>query len=36
MQVPGFHTDRRWGFSSERLGITFHGNTLGAGSCRTP
>jgi kynurenine formamidase len=28
MPVPGFHADRRWGFSSERLGITFHGNTL--------
>ena len=28
MPVPGFRTDRRWGFSSERLGITFHGNTL--------
>jgi hypothetical protein len=25
MQVPGFHDDRRWGFSSEQLGITFHG-----------
>jgi kynurenine formamidase len=23
-----FHADRRWGFSSERLGITFHGNTI--------
>src|SRR5712691_4987293 len=28
MPVPGFRDDRRWGFSSERLGITFHGNTL--------
>jgi hypothetical protein len=27
MPVPGFHADRRWGFSSERLGLTFHGNT---------
>lgn len=26
--VPGFHHDRRWGFSSEHLGITFHGNTV--------
>ncbi|WP_433534217.1 cyclase family protein [Micromonospora sp. CA-249363] len=23
-----FHADRRWGFSSERLGIMFHGNTV--------
>ncbi|MFC0541984.1 cyclase family protein [Kutzneria chonburiensis] len=23
-----FHNDRRWGYSSERLGITFHGNTV--------
>lgn len=23
-----FRADRRWGFSSERLGLTFHGNTL--------
>jgi kynurenine formamidase len=23
-----FHNDRRWGYSSERLGLTFHGNTL--------
>jgi kynurenine formamidase len=23
-----FRRDRRWGFTSERLGITFHGNTL--------
>ncbi|MFF5074236.1 cyclase family protein [Micromonospora olivasterospora] len=28
MPLPGFRNDRRWGFSSERLGITFHGNTL--------
>jgi kynurenine formamidase len=28
MPVPGFRDDRRWGFSSERLGITFHGNTV--------
>jgi hypothetical protein len=28
MPVPGFHADRRWGFSSERLGFTFHGNTV--------
>mgnify|MGYP000141390860 CR=1 FL=1 len=28
MPVAAFHRDRRWGFSSERLGITFHGNTL--------
>jgi hypothetical protein len=28
MPVPGFRADRRWGFSSERLGITFHGNTV--------
>jgi kynurenine formamidase len=27
MPVP-FHADRRWGFSSERLGFTFHGNTV--------
>jgi len=26
--LAAFHADRRWGFSSERLGITFHGNTL--------
>jgi hypothetical protein len=25
MPAP-FHADRRWGFSSERLAITFHGN----------
>ncbi|BCJ37255.1 cyclase [Actinocatenispora thailandica] len=23
-----FHRDRRWGFSNERLGILFHGNTI--------
>jgi len=23
-----FHRDRRWGFSNERLGIFFHGNTI--------
>jgi kynurenine formamidase len=23
-----FHQDRRWGHSSERLGLTFHGNTV--------
>src|SRR5919107_3874249 len=23
-----FHADRRWGFSTERLGFTFHGKTL--------
>ena len=23
-----FHADRRWGFSSERIGISFHGNTV--------
>lgn len=23
-----FHRDRRWGFSHERLGLTFHGNTV--------
>ena len=23
-----FHADRRWGFSSEQVGITFHGNTV--------
>jgi len=27
MPAP-FHNDRRWGFSSERLGIMFHGNTI--------
>jgi len=27
MPLP-FRNDRRWGFSSERLGITFHGNTV--------
>ena len=25
---PAFHADRRWGFSSERLSLTFHGNTV--------
>ncbi|GAA0485279.1 cyclase [Paractinoplanes deccanensis] len=25
---PAFHADRRWGFSSERLGLSFHGNTI--------
>ena len=28
MPVPTFRNDRRWGFSSERLGVTFHGNTI--------
>lgn len=28
MPAPGFRNDRRWGFSTERLGVTFHGNTL--------
>ena len=28
MPVPGFRGDRRWGFSSEQLGFTFHGNTI--------
>src|ERR1043165_1128493 len=28
MPVPAFHADRRWGFSSEQLGISFHGNTI--------
>ncbi|MGI5274231.1 cyclase family protein [Nonomuraea sp. CA-218870] len=28
MPAPGFLRDRRWGFSSERLGLTFHGNTV--------
>jgi kynurenine formamidase len=23
-----FHADRRWGFSNERLGLLFHGNTI--------
>jgi kynurenine formamidase len=27
MPAP-FHNDRRWGFSHERLGIMFHGNTV--------
>ncbi|GAA2906426.1 cyclase [Actinoplanes cyaneus] len=25
---PAFHADRRWGFSNERLGLMFHGNTI--------
>ncbi|MBM7789130.1 cyclase family protein [Tenggerimyces flavus] len=25
---PAFHADRRWGFSNERLGIAYHGNTI--------
>ena len=28
MPSAAFHADRRWGFSTERLGITFHGNTV--------
>jgi hypothetical protein len=28
MPLPTFRNDRRWGYSSERLGVTFHGNTL--------
>jgi kynurenine formamidase len=28
MPVAGFRDDRRWGFSTERLGFTFHGNTV--------
>ncbi|MCO1574358.1 cyclase family protein [Crossiella sp. SN42] len=28
MPLPGFRNDRRWGFSNERLGIMFHGNTI--------
>jgi len=28
MPAPTFRNDRRWGFSTERLGITFHGNTI--------
>jgi kynurenine formamidase len=28
MPLPGFRNDRRWGFSNERLGILFHGNTI--------
>ncbi|HEY8472837.1 MAG TPA: cyclase family protein [Natronosporangium sp.] len=28
MPLQEFHNDRRWGYSSERLGITFHGNTI--------
>ena len=27
MPLAGFHRDRRWGFSSEQLSFTFHGNT---------
>src|SRR3954462_15527758 len=27
MPVAAFHADRRWGFSSERLGILFHSHT---------
>ncbi|MFI9381793.1 cyclase family protein [Kutzneria sp. NPDC052558] len=28
MPVEAFHRDRRWGFSHERLGFMFHGNTI--------
>ena len=28
MPALGFRDDRRWGYSSERLGITFRGNTI--------
>ncbi|MCW8382199.1 cyclase family protein [Streptomyces justiciae] len=28
MPLPGFRNDRHWGFSNERLGILFHGNTI--------
>ncbi|MDG4828358.1 cyclase family protein [Solwaraspora sp. WMMD1047] len=28
MPLPGFRADRRWGFSTERIGLTFHGNTV--------
>ncbi|MEV4805627.1 cyclase family protein [Nonomuraea sp. NPDC049421] len=28
MPSPTFANDRRWGFSTERLGLTFHGNTV--------
>jgi len=28
MPAPGFRYDRRWGFSTERLSLTFHGNTV--------
>jgi len=28
MPLPGFRNDRHWGYSSEQLGLTFHGNTV--------
>jgi kynurenine formamidase len=28
MPLPGFRNDRHWGYSSERLGLMFHGNTV--------
>ena len=28
MPLPGFRNDRHWGYSNERLGIMFHGNTV--------
>lgn len=28
MPAPTFRNDRHWGFSTERLGLTFHGNTI--------
>ncbi|GAA3450814.1 cyclase family protein [Dactylosporangium matsuzakiense] len=28
MPSPTFRNDRRWGFSTERLALTFHGNTI--------
>lgn len=28
MPLPGFRNDRHWGYSNERLGILFHGNTI--------
>jgi len=28
MPIPGFRNDRHWGYSNERLGILFHGNTI--------
>ena len=28
MPLPGFRNNRHWGFSNERLGILFHGNTI--------
>ena len=28
MPLPGFRNDRHWGYSSERLGLSFHGNTV--------